>query len=76
MPRSNVQRFTQKLIDWLIALSISFLVLWFVVKQPVYDQNLQTEVQAVDTQKLKQHVQLLTNGYCLLYTSPSPRDRG
>ncbi len=57
------KRFTQKLIDWLIAFCVSILVLWFVITQPVIDPSKQTNNHAVDTKKLKQHVQLLTGGY-------------
>jgi len=63
MYQSVLKRFTQKLIDWLIAFCVSILVLWFVITQPIFDHSIQQETQMVDTEKLKRHVQLLTGGY-------------
>jgi len=63
MSQSLTKRFTQKLIDWLIAFCVSLLVLWFVITQPVFNQTIQQDTQVVDAEKLKRHVQLLTGGY-------------
>ena len=33
-------------------------------------------IKALENEKLPAHVHLMDGGTCLLYTSPSPRDRG
>ena len=37
--------------------------MWFVVTQPVFEQPNHRDTQLVDTEKLKQHVKILTDGY-------------
>ncbi len=63
MSPSLSKRFTQKLIDWLVAFCASMLILWFVITQPVLNHSVKEAPQIVDTQRLKQHVKLLTGGY-------------
>ena len=63
MPDSVAKHLIHKLIDWLIAFSVSILIVWFIVTQPVISKNEFKQSQAVDTDKLRKHVQLLTRGY-------------
>ncbi len=63
MPQSLSKRLIQKLIDWLIAFFGASLLLWFVITQPVFINKPQDINRSVDTEELKQHVQLLTGGY-------------
>lgn len=63
MSQSLSKRLIQKLIDWLIAFFGASLLLWFVITQPVFINKLQDIDRRVDTEELKQHVQLLTGGY-------------
>ena len=70
MRHTFCNRLTHKLIDWLIAFFVSCFVLWFVVTQPLFPDSIGgTNKQAVNSQKLKEHVFLLTHGY-------SPRSIG
>ena len=49
--------------DWLIAFFAVSLLLWFVLTQPVLDLFNDPVEQLVETQELKKHVELLTQGY-------------
>ena len=62
MSESFSHRLINKLIDWLIALFGASLFLWFFITQPVITTEPIT-LNSVDTNELKKHVQLLTNGY-------------
>lgn len=52
-----------KLIDWLIALGVASIFMWFIFTQPIINWSYKASEQVVDTNKLKEHVQLLTEGY-------------
>lgn len=57
------QRMITKLIDWLLALLGASILLWFFVTQPVMSTVTNNTNQIANTNELKRHVQLLTNGY-------------
>jgi len=63
MFQSVSNRIINKLIDWLIALLVVAMILWFALTQPVLNDNKKLNTQTVDVEKLKSHVQLLTGGY-------------
>jgi len=63
MSRSVSQRLTQKLIDWLIAIAISVIAIWFVITQPIIEPIKLGISQTVNTDNLQQHVQILTRGF-------------
>ena len=60
MNQSVSTHFAKKLIDWLIAVTISIVLFWFIITQPVYIQEKEDKVDYFSVDKLKQHVQRLT----------------
>jgi len=63
MLRSFSNRIFRILVDWLIALLISSLILWFLITQPLWINKSQEVSYNVDIAQIKSHVQLLTEGY-------------
>lgn len=63
MPQSLSKLLISKLIDWLIAAIGAGLLLWFLLTQPVWDENLNSNYELINSQNLQNHVEQLTRGY-------------
>lgn len=62
MPENAIKKFTHKLTDWLIAVCVALLLVWFVITLPVYNTNPAQKQPVVDSKSLKNHVRFLTLG--------------
>ncbi len=57
------KRLINTLVDWLIALFIVSILLWFMVTQPIFSFSQVDSVAEVDVKRLERHVRILTGEY-------------
>ncbi len=57
------KRLASKLTDWLIALFVASVLIWFTVTQPIFSFVKEDTAPEVDVKRLERHVRMLTNEY-------------
>jgi hypothetical protein len=60
---SLAKKLASKLTDWLIALFVASVLIWFTVTQPIFSFAQQDSAPEIDVKRLERHVSLLTNKY-------------